>query len=103
MEKRLQIDFTERAYNELVALQKRLDARSKSEVIRNALGVLQWLTDQVAARNRLIVEKPDGSDKEIVFHFLDHVRPKQLENPATEFAVATTAAERRDRGSNENA
>ena len=80
MDKRLQIDFSESAYRDLVALQKRLDARSKSEVIRNALGLLQWLMNEIGAKNRLILQRPDGSEREVVFHFLD--RTQRLEEAA---------------------
>jgi hypothetical protein len=75
MEKRLQIDFSERAYIELSGLQERLDAKSKSEVIRTSLGVLRWLLDESEADNRLLLQKPDGSTERVVFHFLDRVRP----------------------------
>jgi len=75
MEKRLQIDFTEKAYSELEALQKRLDAKSKSEVIRDALGVLTWLTDEVLEKQHvLLVEKSEGVTREVVFHFLERAR-----------------------------
>ena len=79
MEKRLQIDFTEQAYRELEALQKHLDAKSKSEVIRDALGVLNWLTDEVLEKQHLIlVEKPEaGVTREVVFHFLERVRSQK--------------------------
>lgn len=74
MEKRLQIDFSERAYNDLTELQKRLDAPSKSEVIRTALGVLRWLVDEHTTKNRILLQKPDGSTERVVFHFLDRLR-----------------------------
>jgi Arc/MetJ-type ribon-helix-helix transcriptional regulator len=72
MEKRLQIDFSEKAYKELETLQERLDATSKSEVIRDALGLLRWLADEVDKGHRILVEKPeDGATREVVFHFLE--------------------------------
>ena len=67
---RLQIDFSEKAYKELESIQERLDATSKSEVIRNALGVLRWIIDESDRGNRILVEKPDGP-REIMFHFLE--------------------------------
>lgn len=69
---RLQIDFNETAYRELEQLQRRLDAPSKSEIIRDALGVLKWAADEIESGNRILVEKSDGEGevKEIVFHFL---------------------------------
>jgi hypothetical protein len=70
---RLQIDFTESAYQDLEELQNSLDAPSKSEVIRDALGVLRWLVDEVHEDHRILVEKKTstgGDLKEVVFHFL---------------------------------
>ena len=84
MEKRLQIDFSEKAYRDLEDLQKRIDAPSKSEVVRDALGVLRWLADAVLTKNhRILIEKPeDGTTREMVFHFLERARP-QRETAAT--------------------
>ena len=85
MEKRLQIDFSENAYKELESLQNRLDANSKSEVIRNALGVLRWLTEEVLDRDhRILVEKPeDGTNREIIFHFLERQRSRGRQTSST--------------------
>ena len=81
MDKRLQIDFSERAYNDLSELQELLDARSKSEVIRTSLGLLRWLLDESESGNRLMLQKPDGSSERVVFHFLDRVRPREKSAP----------------------
>jgi hypothetical protein len=67
--KRLQLDFSESAYRDLEELQNRLNAPSKSEVIRNALGVLRWVVGEVDQDHRILVEKPEGT-REIVFHFI---------------------------------
>jgi metal-responsive CopG/Arc/MetJ family transcriptional regulator len=67
--KRLQLDFSENAYKELEELQSRLNAPSKSEVIRDALGVLRWLTEEIDQNHRILVEKTEGT-REVVFHFL---------------------------------
>lgn len=84
MGKRLQIDFSERAYKDLEALQRRIDAPSKSEVIREALGVLRWLAEEVLGKNhRILVEEPEeGTTREIVFHFLERSRPQEVESSA---------------------
>jgi hypothetical protein len=76
---RLQIDFSKEAYRELESLQNLLDAPSKSEVIRDALGVLRWVADEMTdgSRSRILVEKntPTGNEiKEIVFHFIKRPR-----------------------------
>jgi len=67
--KRLQLEFSEHAYKELEELQSRLNAPSKSEVIRDALGVLRWLAEEIDQSHRILVEKPEGT-REVVFHFL---------------------------------
>lgn len=67
--KRLQIDFSDSAYKELEQLQNRLNAPTKTEVIRDALGVLRWLAEEVDQNHRILVEKPEGT-REVVFHFL---------------------------------
>jgi hypothetical protein len=85
MEKRLQIDFSEKAYKELEGLQKLLDASSKSEVIRDALGLLRWLADEVVEKgHRILVEKPEdgGLTREVVFHFLERAGSSLAEEKA---------------------
>jgi hypothetical protein len=75
MDKRLQIDFSERAYDELEELQSRLEAPSKSEVIRTSLGLLRWLLDEADADNRLMLQQSDGSTERVVFPFLNRRPP----------------------------
>ena len=71
IKRRLQIDFSEEAYKELVALEERIGSPSKSEVIRDALGALRWVADEIREGNRILVEKKEGKEiKEIVFHFI---------------------------------
>ena len=74
--KRLQLDFSESAYKELEELQERVNAPTKSEVIRNALGVLRWVADEVEKDHRILVEKPEGM-REVVFHFLTRPTAKR--------------------------
>jgi hypothetical protein len=83
---RLQIDFSEKAYRELSDLQERLDAQSKSEVIRNALGVLRWVVEESAMGHKILVEKPEGT-REIIFHFVERSRDEaiaQILDPASD-------------------
>jgi metal-responsive CopG/Arc/MetJ family transcriptional regulator len=74
--KRLQLDFSDSAYQELEEMQDRLNAPSKSEVIRNALGILRWVVDEVDKDHRILVEKPEGT-REIVFHFITRAPAKK--------------------------
>lgn len=68
---RLQIDFGEEGYRELEELQKQLGAPSKSEVVRDALGVLRWVASEVRNKDTQILVKRKGEEpKEVVFHFI---------------------------------
>ena len=82
MDKRLQIDFSERAYADLENLQKRLEAPSKSEVIRTSLGLLHWFLDEAEIGGRLMVQKPDGSSERVVFPFLDRLARRTKPKPS---------------------
>jgi hypothetical protein len=94
MEKRLQIDFSEKAYKQLEALQNRLDATSKSEVIRDALGLLQWLVDEVVEKNRhILVETEQGTTRELVFHFLQRAGSQGRERGTPGLGLSTVASE----------
>ena len=85
MEKRLQIDFSDRAYKELEALQTRLDTTSKSEVVRDALGLLRWLVEEILDKNhRILVEKTEeGSTREVVFNFLERARVRHSDETSS--------------------
>jgi hypothetical protein len=83
MDKRLQIDFGERAYDELEELERRLEAPSKSEVIRTSLGVLRWLVDESEADTDVLLQKSDGSTTRVVFHFLARLRPTKPAHTST--------------------
>ena len=74
--KRLQLDFSDSAYRDLEELQDRLNAPSKSEVIRDALGILRWVIGEVDNDHRILVEKPEGT-REVVFHFLTRAPAKK--------------------------
>ncbi len=68
---RVQLDFSEEALQELVRLQKALNATSRAEVIRNALGVLRWATRHLKEKDKIIVERQsDGKQVEVDFPFL---------------------------------
>ena len=67
---RVQLDFSKEALEELDALQKKLHAASRAEVVRNALGVLKWVTNNLAEENKIVVEKKTGEHAEVDFPFL---------------------------------
>jgi len=68
---RVQFDFTPAAFEQLDSLQSRLKARSKAEVIRYALRVLQWLLDQLEGGGQILVKDQGGEVQTVQFTFLD--------------------------------
>jgi hypothetical protein len=79
---RVQFDFTPAALAQLDTLQERLKAKSRAEVIRYALRVLQWLLDQLKDSAKIMVESKDGKVETVVFTFLDASEPARTEQPA---------------------
>jgi hypothetical protein len=69
--RRVQLDFSEEALAELNELQRKLNASSRAEVIRNALGVLRWAASHIMDGDKIKVErKADGELVEVEFPFL---------------------------------
>lgn len=67
---RVQLDFSEEAYQEMLLLQEKLDAVTCAEVIRNALGVLRWVVNHISEGDKIKVEKKiDGTSVELVAPF----------------------------------
>jgi hypothetical protein len=68
---RVQLDFSKEAFDELMALQRTVHASSRAEVIRNALGVLRWLTKHLKDKDKILVERrADSKRVEAEFPFL---------------------------------
>jgi metal-responsive CopG/Arc/MetJ family transcriptional regulator len=67
---RVQLDFSKEALEELDTLQRKLHAASRAEVVRNALGVLKWVTNNLAEENKIVVEKKTGEHAKVDFPFL---------------------------------
>ena len=67
---RIQFDFLEDGFNQLNALQERLGAPSRAEVVRSALAVLRWVCDKVADDYRIVaIGKDDECIVEPIFSF----------------------------------
>lgn len=66
---RVQFDFTAEAFAELQSLKDRLGAASRAEAVRMALGVLRWVLEQQSSGRKILVEKTDGEQQEVVFPF----------------------------------
>lgn len=70
---RVQLDFSSQALDQIDQMQKAMGATSRAEVIRAALGTLQWAINHVQQQNSIIVERPDGERIQVEFPFLSGV------------------------------
>ncbi len=70
---RVQFDFAPESLEELVDLKLALRLKTKADVIRYAMQVLQWMVEQAKSGNRLLVEK-NGRLQEVLFPFLPPVK-----------------------------
>src|SRR6266699_6423074 len=60
---RVQLDFSEEAFNELNALQDRLGAPSRAEVVRSALALLRWTCDKLDDDYQIVAM---GKDQNVI-------------------------------------
>ncbi len=67
---RLRFDFSQEALDELERLQEQLNASSRAEVVRDALGVLKWATHHLAEGDTIMIKRPSGETAETDFSFL---------------------------------
>lgn len=67
---RIYLEFSEEALDELRKLEERLQASCPTEVIRDALGVLRWVTNHLAEGDRILIKRGDGQQTETTFPFL---------------------------------
>jgi len=70
---RVQFDFTDEALLELDSLKQALGVKTRAEVIRYSLRLMQWLIQQLQQGSRILVEKRDGQVEGVVFPFLGNV------------------------------
>jgi hypothetical protein len=85
---RVQFDFTPSALEELDKLQGTMGAKSRAEVIRYALRVLQWLLDQLRSGGKIMVEGRDGKVQTVMFTSL----PQSVADAAPPAEPAAAAA-----------
>ncbi len=71
--RRVQFDFAPESIEELENLQFALRLKTKANVIRYAMQVLQWMVDQARSGNSVLVEKNDRL-QEVLFPFLSPVK-----------------------------
>jgi len=69
---RVQFDFAPESLEELMELKLALRLKTKADVIRYAMQVLQWMVEQAKSGNRVLVEK-NGALQEVLFPFLPPV------------------------------
>lgn len=69
---RVQFDFTDTALQELDGLKQSLGVKTRAEVIRYSLRLMQWLIQQITQGGRILVER-NGQVESVVFPFLGNV------------------------------
>lgn len=69
---RIQLDFTREAVKELDILQTAMRTSSRAQVIRDSLGVLRWVVNNLKEDNTILVEKKNGEKVRIEFPFFVH-------------------------------
>lgn len=75
--RRLQLDLEEESFYQLDMLVNVLGAASYSETVRNALGVLRWVLEELQQGNDIFAGKKEGEGKQelkqVVFPFFPFV------------------------------
>lgn len=65
---RVQLDFSNEAYNRLKQLRERSDARTNAELVRNALRLYEWYLNTKDERYRIhLVRDNEVKEVEIIF------------------------------------
>lgn len=63
---RLQINMSSKALAELEELQKKIDATTKTEVIRSSLKVFRFLENEKTNGVKIILKDKDGKERELL-------------------------------------
>lgn len=58
---RVQLDFSEEAFNRLEEIRKAKDVATKAEVIRDAIRIYEWLVEQSKANRIIEVQDSEGN------------------------------------------
>ncbi len=78
---RVQFDFTDAALQELDSLKASVGVKTRAEVIRYALRLMQWLIQQMAQGGRILVER-NGQVEGVVFPFLGNMETAKTQREA---------------------
>lgn len=63
---RLQINMSSKALAELESLQKRIDASTKTEVIKSSLKIFRFLEGEKERGVKVILRDKDGKERELL-------------------------------------
>jgi exopolyphosphatase/pppGpp-phosphohydrolase len=88
---RVQFDFDPDAMVVMETVKKQINVKTRADVIRYALRILQWTVQQLADGGKIIVEK-NGVREQVVFPFLTVAQKSQVATPAAEEAPREAVA-----------
>ncbi|MFH1432940.1 MAG: hypothetical protein ABIG84_07020 [archaeon] len=63
---RLQIKMSANALKELEDLQKKIDASTRTQVIKSSLKVYRFLEDEKSKGSKIIIKDKEGKEREII-------------------------------------
>lgn len=66
---RIQLDFSDKALEDLGFLRASTDLPNRAEVIRQALRLLQWTIQETNDNGGSLILQTDGRQREVVFPF----------------------------------
>ncbi len=66
--RRLQLDFSEKAFNKLNELKDKADVRTNAELVRNALRLYEWFLEQRDEDAKIhVVKGSEAKEVELIF------------------------------------
>jgi Arc/MetJ-type ribon-helix-helix transcriptional regulator len=77
---RLQVEFTPEAVSGIDELRRMTGISTRSEVIRNALGFLQWAMFEITKNDAVLLLEKQGRRQEVVFPFIRPSKGKPEED-----------------------
>jgi len=72
---RVQMDFSAEALRRLDLLQDKMDATSRAEVVRHALGLLDWVVDRLREGHGIMLQTPTGQVETVHFPWVKKDSP----------------------------
>jgi hypothetical protein len=66
--KRLQLDFSDKAYEKLNLLKQKADVKTNAELVRNALRLFEWFLEQKEENAKIhVVRGNEAKEVELIF------------------------------------